>query len=149
MIERFTDTAIKAMQVAQTEAHRFGAVCVDTEHILLALCRNASVRSTQALQFLHTSVEMMGDAVERSLEGQEDANSDTSIRLPQTSAAKKAVANSVAESAALKDDCIDTEHVLLGLLLEPTGIVEMTFQGVGLTHEKSREALVTPQRLGS
>jgi ATP-dependent Clp protease ATP-binding subunit ClpA len=116
MYERFTDRSRKAMQLAQQEAQRFNHEQVDTGHVLIGLAKEGSGVAAAVMKNLGMDLDAARLAVEKLLPA---GSADASVlmgRLPQTGAAKAAVAFAIREAKELGHNYIGTEHLLLGLL---------------------------------
>lgn len=115
MFERFTDPARRALILAQEEARFLRDVSVGTEHILLGLLKEGQGVAAGALQSLGISVE----AVRAQLQQTSGPEHVTTPRRPAfTSRARRALELAAREASRLGRNSIDTEHVLLGVLLQ-------------------------------
>jgi ATP-dependent Clp protease ATP-binding subunit ClpC len=115
MFERFTESAIKVIMIAQEEARRLGWNYVGTEMLLLGLIGERIGLGARALQKQGLSTEVVRREVEKII-GR--GIQPVKIEMPFTARAKKCLMHSwnVSDSSTIR--VIGTEHVLLGLLLE-------------------------------
>ena len=118
MFRRFTAGARDAVARAQDEARRLGHGHVGTEHLLLGLLHDPASDAGSALLEFDVTVDEARVQVER-LFGR--GGGGTSGALPFTPRAKRALEHALRESLAREDDVIGPEHVLLGLVAEPSG----------------------------
>src|SRR5262245_4989157 len=132
-MSRFTDRALKVVQLARDEAWRLNHEYLGTEHLLLGLLREGTGTAINVLDNLH---------VERaSIKGQIEAvvfpgaQTVTLAQLPATPRAKKAVEHALEESLSLKHNYLGTEHILLGLLHEQASVAGQVLMNAGLTLE--------------
>ncbi|HEX4426197.1 MAG TPA: Clp protease N-terminal domain-containing protein [Terriglobales bacterium] len=118
MFERFTEKARRVVFFARYEASKYGSPTIDTEHLLLGLLRENK-------QFAGTLLSAAGaDSIRQEIERGYPSPTPTSttIDLP-LSVASKIVLNYAAKGAdELGHKHIGTEHLLLGLLQEGTGV---------------------------
>ncbi len=127
---RFTGDAREVVRRAQDEAGRLGHGQIGTEHLLLALVRGGEADlAARALREAGITLEAVRAEVLRHL-GTGDAVADgESLRF--TPRAKKVLELSLREALALKHDHIGTEHILLGLLRESSGLAARVLGDLG------------------
>jgi hypothetical protein len=127
---RFTGDAREVVRRAQDEAGRLGHGQIGTEHLLLALVQGGEAElAARALREAGITLEAVRAEVLRHL-GTGDAVADgESLRF--TPRAKKVLELSLREALALKHDHIGTEHILLGLLRESSGLAARVLGDLG------------------
>lgn len=136
---RFTDRARAVVVLAQDEARRFDHNYLGTEHILLGLLREEQGVAAKALTSMGVSLGRTRERVRELIgEGTEPAGG----RVPFTPRAKKALELSLREARALGHDYVGTEHILLGLVREGDGVAARMLEGMGIDHDRSREAVL-------
>jgi len=119
MFERFTDRARQVIVLAQDEARLFKHNYIGTEHLLLGLLREEEGLAARVLDILGITVEEVHLQVAR-IVGQGDAVA--SGEIPFTPRAKKVLELALREALSFGHDYIGTEHMLLGLVREDTGV---------------------------
>ena len=125
MYERFTDRALKILQLANQEAQRLGHEHIGTEPLLLGLVREGSGVAARALKNLHVDLRKVRTAVEElAIAGAEE----TKGKLPLAPGAKRAIEYAMAAAVELNHNLVGSEHLLLGLLREQDGVAA---QGAG------------------
>jgi DNA-binding NtrC family response regulator len=145
LIERFTERAQRVVILAREEAGRFRHDFVGTEHVLLGLLREGEGIATAALQRLGVRPETVKAEVERALAGFPETL--TFGGLPFTPQAKRILELSIEEARQLGHKCIDTEHLLLGLMKEGRSIAAKILESLGARlDEVRRETLALHQR---
>jgi ATP-dependent Clp protease ATP-binding subunit ClpA len=119
MFERFTNTARRVVVLSQEEARRLKHNYIGTEHILLALLAKDSGIPVRVLEAFGMSLPATRQEVidivgvgKRAPEG----------HIPFTPRAKKVLELSLREALELKSESIGTEHLLLGLIREGSGV---------------------------
>ncbi|PWU09820.1 MAG: hypothetical protein C5B50_26550 [Verrucomicrobia bacterium] len=126
----FTPIAGKALEAAREEALRLGHDYIGTEHVLLGLLRFAGDAVAQVLDRSQTHRDAVRREIER-LVSPLPALPASSLP-PLTPRARKALRFARAEAAALKHPLISPEHVLLGLLIEGSGVAALALMKLGV-----------------
>jgi ATP-dependent Clp protease ATP-binding subunit ClpA len=119
MFERFTESAIKAIMLAQEEARRLGHNFVGTEQILLGLIWENNGIAAQSLKSHGVTLANARAEIEKII-GRGDGF--VSVEIPFTPRSKSVLETSCRESMILADDDISTQHLLLGILREGNGV---------------------------
>jgi ATP-dependent Clp protease ATP-binding subunit ClpA len=119
VFERFTEGARQVVVLAQDEARSLKHNYIGTEHILLGLLREEEGLAARVLESLDITVEEVRAQVAR-IVGQGDEV--TTGQIPFTPRAKKVLELSLREARGLGHDYIGTEHILLGLARENSGV---------------------------
>lgn len=129
MYERFTDDARKVMQLANQEALQLRHSYCATDHILLALLSKKNTNASKILEGLYFNTEGACRAI-RSLNppGNED---HISSKLPKTPRAKILIELAEEKARDLNSRCVDTEHILLAMVIQEEGIAEMIIRFIG------------------
>jgi ATP-dependent Clp protease ATP-binding subunit ClpA len=139
--ERFTDRARKVMIFANQEAQRLNHEYIGTEHLLLGLVREGTGTAAVILQNLDIELRKVRLEIEKVvLKGPDWTCSGT---LPQTPKAKKVIEFAIDEARRQKNDCVGTEHLLLGLLRAEDGVAAQVLVNLGLTLAAVREQVNT------
>lgn len=97
--------------LAEEEARSFDRHYVGSEHILLALLRETEGVASRSLERLGVTI----DGVRARVESGEGDN-QVWRKLPLTPDARAVVELAKRESLSLGEDCVGTEHILLGML---------------------------------
>ncbi|HEX2267720.1 MAG TPA: Clp protease N-terminal domain-containing protein, partial [Actinomycetota bacterium] len=139
MFERFTDRARRVIVLAQEEARMLNHDYIGTEHILLGLINEIDGVAAAALESLGVSLEGARAQVEELVRrGEQPATG----HIPFTPRAKKALELSLREALRLGHNYIGTEHILLGLIHEGTGVGAQVLTKLGATLEGVREEVM-------
>ena len=131
----FTDHAAQALTYAQQEAQSFQHNYIGTEHLLLGLLHVSEGRAAQALQLAGVRLEKTRAAVAQ-LAGHGARYVPWQIGL--TTRAKQVIERAILEMKGAGEHMIDTEHLLLALLQDESG----------LAREVLRRLKVDPLALG-
>ena len=124
------------MQLANRESQRFNHEYIGTEHILLGLIQVPGV-ATDVLHNLDIELHRIRLEVEKLIQNGPDMV--TMGKLPMTPAAKRVIDYAMKEKWNLKDNQVDTEHILLGLLREDGGVAGQILMNLGLRIDKARK----------
>ena len=134
MFERFGDDARRVVVLAQEEARLLDHNSIGTEHLLLAMLNPAAGGiAADALRAAGITQERARAAV---VEIIGRGGSPPSGHIPFTSRAKTVLELSLREALEVGDDEIGSEHVLLGLIREGSGVGTQVLVklGANLTH---------------
>ena len=162
MFERFTKDARSAVVAAQEQAARLGHTQIGAEHLLLAVLADAPSTGARALVALGADHDAVAAQVPGRWEQDEAAlralgidladvrrrveasfgegafhaaarrGSNRARHIPFTRAAKKALENALREAIVLGHRRIGTEHIALGLLADPHGVVRQLLAATGV-----------------
>lgn len=139
MFEYFTDTAIKAIMLAQEEARRLGQNLVGTEQILLGLIGEGTGVAAQVLSELGITLQDARQEVEK-IVGR--GARYVPAEIPFTPKVKRVFEQAYSEARQLGNDYIGSEHLLLGLLHEGEGVAAKVLQNLDVDPEKVRTMVI-------
>jgi prophage maintenance system killer protein len=136
---RFTDRARMVVVLAQDEARRLGHNYVGTEHLLLGLIGVGDGVAAKALEVMGVT----GDAVRHRIEELISCGQGApSGHIPFAPRAKRAMLEcALWEARQLGHNYIGTEHLLLGLLREGSGVAAEVLADLGAHHASVRGQL--------
>jgi ATP-dependent Clp protease ATP-binding subunit ClpC len=133
----FTERVRKVLAMAREDAARLHHTYVGTEHMLLGLIREGEGVAVAVLRNLDVDLGDMTLTIEETItKGQ--ASQVTGPDLPYTSRAKKALELAMASAADFQHSYVGTEHLLLGLLRERTGIAAQVLTDAGVDLDAAR-----------
>jgi len=119
MFERFTERARQVVVLAQDEARVLRHNYIGTEHLLLGLLREEEGIAARVLESLGVTIEEVRAQVARIVGHGDEAATG---QIPFTPRAKKVLELSLREAQSTGHNYIGTEHVLLGLVRENSGV---------------------------
>lgn len=119
MFERFTESAIKVIMLAQEESRRLGHNFVGTEQILLGLIGEENGVAAKSLKECGLTLAAARAEVETII-GR--GSSRISVQIPFTPRARRVLELAWREARLLGDDYISNQHLLLGILREGAGV---------------------------
>jgi hypothetical protein len=134
---RFTSEARAVLMRAQEEATQLGHGQVGTEHLLLGVLR-AEEEETAARVLTTLGVELEATRAEivRAV-GRGDCF-EMGKHLPLTPRAKKVLEHSLREALDLQHSYIGSEHILLGLVRDRSGLAARLLRDLGADAERVR-----------
>src|SRR3982750_324906 len=133
----FTERVRKVLAMAREEAARLHHEYVGTEHILLGLIREGEGVAATVLQNLSVELDEIQQKIEETVKKGKAAQT-TGPDLPYTSRAKKVLELAMSEARELNHSYVGTEHLLLGLLREETGIAAQALAQHGVDFASGR-----------
>jgi len=119
MFERFTEPGIKVVVTAQEESRKIGNNFVGTEQILLGLIAETSGIGGRILRKYGVTLRLARDEIKR-LVGR--GSGFVAVEIPFTPRARRVLENAIDESKNLGFPYVGPEHILLGILMEDSGI---------------------------
>jgi ATP-dependent Clp protease ATP-binding subunit ClpC len=140
MFERYTESARRALFFARYEVSEHGGVALDTDHILLGLIRDPRGLFVRILGMSKVASEDIRKDVESRTASREKV--PTSVEIPFTAEAKRALEFAAAEADRIGHSYIGTEHLLLGLLRVEGSVVEGILTARGLRLDDVRNLVV-------
>src|ERR671917_1479480 len=141
-LNRFSQNAREAIEVAQAVVRRGRGNQLGTEHLLLGLLAQREGLVQQVFGELGLDLGLARTKTDDAVRNIEPSRaSRASERIHLTPRAKRALELAVEESQKLGDTYVGNEHLLLGLIREDEGAASQVLREVGLTEEKARSAL--------
>ena len=137
--DRFTLKAQEAIQVAHSAAQKADHSQIELEHLLVALLDADGGAVRPLLERLGVSVDQLLDELDASL-GKKPKVYGHASQVYLSPSAGKALAKAESEAAALKDEYVAGEHILMSML-EDDGSVGPLLKKHGITRTGVLEAL--------
>ena len=136
MEDRYTDGLKKAWKFAGEEASKLGCDYLGTEHLLLGIAHEKDSAGGKILNSLGVTVE----AVEPLLAGQGKSGFFSRRELYVAPRTKRVLEMAVEEANDLGNSFVGTEHLLLAILREGSGVAIQILEHFGVTQEKLQKA---------
>ena len=133
---RYTDRARHAVVLAQENARDHGHPFISTEHILFGICQEDHDRGAQTIEACGVELADLQTALTDRLPA---PSAHPRGHIPFAQEGKKALDLAMRASLLLGHDWIGTEHLLLGLLTESTGLAAQVLGDMGITAERAQE----------
>ncbi len=140
MFENFSEGARRAIIIARSEAEKYQHDTLTTAHLLLGIIKEGSGLAIVALERLGVDINYLKQEIEHRIPyGRRGFIVGT---IPFGPDAKKALEYAEKESRDLGHDYIGTEHILLGIALEKTGLGGKILRRLGVEPEDLRAEIV-------
>ncbi|MDA1192652.1 MAG: hypothetical protein O3A46_13350, partial [Candidatus Poribacteria bacterium] len=121
MADKYTDGVRRALGAAYKEASQLHHTQVDTEHLMLALLRDAEGKAYLSLEELDIDARDVLEQLELLMSGR-PKNPYYTGKLDYTYRIQEVMRLSAEEARYFQSQLVDTEHLLLGLVREGRGI---------------------------
>lgn len=132
MWQFYTERAKRVIQLAHQEATNMGHSMVEPEHMLIGLLSEGGGIACQALEELGVDPENLADHI-RELVGKSQDILAKPVDLPMSQRMKHALDLAMVEARKMGVNYVDTEHILLGILGDDSGLAVQQFRTMGLT----------------
>lgn len=139
MEDRYTDGVKNAWKFAGEEAAKLGSDYLGTEHLLLGIAHEKDSAGGKILNSLGVTVE----AVEPLLAGQGRSGFFSRRELYVAPRTKRVLEMALEEANDLGNSFVGTEHLLLAILREGSGVAMQILEHFGVTQEKLQKAFDT------
>jgi ATP-dependent Clp protease ATP-binding subunit ClpC len=113
MSEGYTEGARRVIFSARAQAMRYGSLCIESEHILLAILGEGQAEAGR-LFGQGTSVELLRAEIEKNLAVHKAISG--SVDIPLTAESKQILKLAFDEADELNHKQVGLEHLLLGIL---------------------------------
>ena len=133
MWQFFTERGKRVIQLAHHEALNMGHPMVQPEHLLLGLLQEGGGVACQALQNLGVNPEDFAAHIRELIGGNTQDVLTKPVDLPVSVQANKALDLAMHEARKMGVNYVDTEHILLGLLSDDSGLIVQQFKTMGIT----------------
>lgn len=137
MNNKFTERVRKVLSLARDEAGRLHHDYIGSEHILLGLIREGEGVAAAVLNQIGLDLETIRIKVEELVKP--GGSTLTIGDVPYTSVAKKVLEYSIEEARTMKHSYVGTEHLLLGLIREESGMAAKVLSALGVNAEIVRQ----------
>ena len=141
-LNRFSQNAREAIDVAQAAVRRGQGNQLGTEHLLLGLLAQREGVVHRVFGELGLDLGLARTKTNDAVQRNELSRGRTALeKINLTPRAKRALELAVEESEKLGDAYVGDQHLLLGLIKEDEGSASMILREAGLTEDKVRRAL--------
>ena len=132
MWQFYTERAKRVIQLAHQEATNMGHSMVEPEHMLIGLLTEGGGVACQALAELGVDPENLAAHI-RELVGRSQDIIAKPVDLPMSQRMKRALDMAMVKAREMGVNYVDTEHILLGILSDNSGLIVQQFKVMGLT----------------
>lgn len=142
MFERYTERARQVVVLGQEEARTMGYGAIGPEHLLLGLIREEEGLAARILERLGVEIGPVREAILREYPPV-GPSSNPGEQIPFTPRGKRVLELALREALSLGHNYVGTEHVLLGLQRDGTGVVaKKVLQDLGVEAGTIRAAVM-------
>lgn len=134
--KEFNPGALRALELARSEANRLNRNYIGTEHLLLGLTKLAPESPDNLFRKLGLDIEHIGSEVERSAGAGTIPNEPVSI--PYTPRMRKVLKSAKEDAKAIGSPRVGPGHLLSGLLVEREGCTAAVFKNLGMDRDNLR-----------
>ncbi len=133
MTYKFTNSAEKAIEIANDIAIELGHNYIGTEHILYGLTKEGTGVASKVLENQKVIPEAVYDDILELIGKEDSSNTETVGFTPRT---KRVIENAFREARKLGSDYIGTEHILIGIMREGDSIAVRIMLDLGVDSQK-------------
>jgi Clp amino terminal domain, pathogenicity island component len=145
VLERFSDEARTAVDLAQAEARRLGHDHVGTEHLLLGILTEGRSRAARALIAVGVTPSACRQKVAEAVGNTTPARRDGELDL--TERARRSLQRAVRLANRQREDHVEPEHVLLSVI-QVEGRAGQVLRGLGVDPARVRAAVADIDQAG-
>ena len=137
---KFTQKSLSAIEEASNIAKEKGNQYIEHAHLLLALLRQQDGLAGELWKSMKADERLTVSGLERAVDGfPRVSGAGSEVYLSQN--ADRALREAQNEAAAMQDDFISVEHILLALVKNPDGTLREVLKSAGVTQEKLLNAI--------
>ena len=137
---KFTQKSLSAIEDASNIAKDKGNQYIEQAHLLLALLRQQDGLAGELWKSMKADERLTVSGLERAVDGfPQVSGAGSEVYLSQN--ADRALREAQNEAAAMQDDFISVEHILLALVKNPDGTLREVLKSAGVTQEKLLNAI--------
>lgn len=136
MYEKFTERARKVMSLARQESLRLNSDAIKTEHVLLGIVKEAGGVAAKVLKNLVGNLDLVQQVVERFISPIPTSPTAMLGQLPISTEVKQTITLAEESAREMTSSMIGTEHLLLGMFKENTGIAAQALGNLGLKFDE-------------
>lgn len=130
------------MTLAGEEAKRLGNSRIYPEHLFLGMLRLSNSRAIDVLIALGLDCYEVKDKIEQKLSRKHEKDGDANEEPDFTLAASSILKRVEDEAWKMGDEEVESEHLMLAILMNQAGFVTKMFSGMGIDYDKFKEQLL-------
>ncbi len=139
MTYKFTNSASKAIEIANEIAIELGHNYIGSEHILYGLIKEGTGVASKVLENQNVTPEAVLKDIEELIGKEDTKTSDTVGFTPRT---KRIIENAFREARKLGSDYIGTEHILIGIMREGDSVAVRIMLDLNVNPQKIYNEIV-------
>lgn len=139
MTYKFTNSAQKAIEIANDVALELGHNYIGTEHLLYGLTKEDTGVASKVLRNQNVEADNVLQEIEELIGKEEPKQSEVAGFTPRT---KRVIENAFREARKLGSDYIGTEHILIGIMREGDSVAVRIMLDLGVNPQKLYNEIV-------
>jgi len=141
MDAKFSQQVKDVITASRKEALRLGHDRIDIEHLVLGLVREGDGLAMKVLQSLSVNPQELKSRIESAIYSQSASHTFDANNIPLTKKAENVLKVTVLEAKSLKNDMIDTEHLMLSILKNKENLATQLLSHYDVDYELFRAEL--------
>ena len=141
-LNRYTEKTQQALVRAQELATEYNHSAIEPEHLLLALLTQVDGVVPQIVSKLGLASQALQGVLEDELQGRPKVYG-AAARVGMGRALENVLSRSESQAQSMRDDYVSTEHLLMGIVLIPSGRASEILRQHGITLDRIYEALAS------
>ncbi len=143
MENRFTERVTNIIHFSKEEANRLRNSSIAPEHLLLGILREGEGKAIELLKNQHVDLLELKTSLEEMLKMNATTTQTNNDDVPFNAETSRILRISLLEARLLKDNQVDTEHLLLAILKDNNTTAANTLNDCGMDYRNVLNLLVT------
>ncbi len=142
---KFSQRIKDVLDYSKEEAIRLGNAYIGTEHLFLGILREGEGLAVDVLLALGVDLFDLKKAIEGSLRNDKPLEISAADNIPLLRSSERVLKLVYLEAKSLKNDVIDTGHLLLAILKDETSLVTVKLHDMNIDYELVRDEILDNQ----
>ncbi len=139
---KFSQRIKNVLNYSKEEAIRLGNPYIGTEHLFLGILREGEGPAVETLLSLGVDLAEMKKVIEGSIKSEKPLDLKTTDNIPLLQASERVLKLVYLEAMAMKNDTIDTGHLLLAILKDETSLVTVKLHDMDIDYEVVKDEIM-------
>jgi len=139
---KFSQRIKDVLTYSREEAIRLGTPYIGTEHLFLGILREGEGPAVETLLSLGVDLAEMKKAIEGSIRSDKPLDLKTTDNIPFLQASERVLKLVYLEAMAMKNETIDTGHLLLAILKDETSLVTVKLRDMDIDYEVVKDEIM-------
>jgi ATP-dependent Clp protease ATP-binding subunit ClpC len=141
MDSHFSPKVKEIITYSREEAIRLGNDFIGIEHLMLGMIREADGLAIRVLSNLSVNIQELKYEVEQAIKGKGEGKVEKGTSLPLTKQAEKVIRITILEAKGLKNQLVESEHIVLSILRNKENIVAQILNNYGVDYDTYKAEL--------
>ena len=142
---KFSQRIKDVLTYSKEEAIRLGNPYIGTEHLFLGILREGEGPAVETLLSLGVDLAEMKKTIEGSIRSDKPLDLKTTDNIPLLQASERVLKLVYLEAMAMKNEVIDTDHLLLAILKDETSLVTAKLHDLDIDYEVVKDEVMDIQ----